>query len=190
MADSITLSGTVATVPNHRRITDDLDVVSFRLASTQWRFDPATKEFTEGLTSWYTVSCFRRLAAAAQHTVHKGQRVVVGGKLRVRDWENGERRGTSVEIDADVVGVDIGWLSRHQPGERGAEAGVSEAGPDDGSPRTAVDAAGWALGPGSVDGDDAPVVLSDDRGAHESVGGGREAAGAVGFDESLEPTPF
>jgi single-strand DNA-binding protein len=27
----------------------------------------------------------------------------------VRDWDNGERTGTSVEIEADVIGHDLTW---------------------------------------------------------------------------------
>jgi single-strand DNA-binding protein len=42
-------------------------------------------------------------------SVNKGQRVVVSGKLRVRDWESGDRAGTTVEIDADALGHDLAW---------------------------------------------------------------------------------
>ncbi len=31
------------------------------------------------------------------------------GKLRIRDWDNGERSGTSVEIDADAIGHDLSF---------------------------------------------------------------------------------
>ncbi len=34
---------------------------------------------------------------------------MVTGKIRVRDWDNGERSGTSVEIDADSMGHDLTW---------------------------------------------------------------------------------
>jgi single-strand DNA-binding protein len=33
------------------------------------------------------------------------------GRLRVRDWDNGERAGTSVEIEAETVGHDLLWGS-------------------------------------------------------------------------------
>ena len=33
------------------------------------------------------------------------------GRLRVRDWDNGERAGTSVEIEAETVGHDLMWGS-------------------------------------------------------------------------------
>ena len=42
-------------------------------------------------------------------SVSKGDRIAVAGKLRVRDWDNGERAGTSVEIEADSIGHDLAW---------------------------------------------------------------------------------
>ncbi|MBJ7281217.1 MAG: hypothetical protein JHD31_05065, partial [Rhodoluna sp.] len=35
----------------------------------------------------------------------------VMGRLRVRDWDNGERAGTSVEIEAETLGHDLVWGS-------------------------------------------------------------------------------
>ena len=34
---------------------------------------------------------------------------MVSGRLKVRDWDNGERSGTSVEIEADCLGHDLVW---------------------------------------------------------------------------------
>ena len=36
---------------------------------------------------------------------------MVMGRLRVRDWDNGERAGTSVEIEAETLGHDLVWGS-------------------------------------------------------------------------------
>ncbi len=44
-----------------------------------------------------------------QALIAKGQRVVVTGRLRVRDWESGDRTGTTVELDADAIGHDLSW---------------------------------------------------------------------------------
>ena len=43
--------------------------------------------------------------------MRKGDRVVVTGKLKIRDWENGERTGTTIEIDAEALGHDLMWGS-------------------------------------------------------------------------------
>jgi single-strand DNA-binding protein len=52
---------------------------------------------------------FRQLAINASTSIAKGERIVATGKLRVRDWDNGERAGTSVEIEADHLGHDLFW---------------------------------------------------------------------------------
>jgi len=57
------------------------------------------------------VTAFRQLAINSAGSVAKGDRVIVSGKLRVRDWDNGERAGTSVEIEADGLGHDMSWGS-------------------------------------------------------------------------------
>ncbi|MGF6821164.1 hypothetical protein M2317_000050 [Microbacterium sp. ZKA21] len=31
------------------------------------------------------------------------------GRLRVRDWDNGTARGTSLDIDAEAIGHDLRW---------------------------------------------------------------------------------
>jgi single-strand DNA-binding protein len=51
------------------------------------------------------------LAINSAGSVNKGDRLVVAGKLRIRDWDNGERAGTSVEVEADSLGHDLTWGS-------------------------------------------------------------------------------
>jgi single-strand DNA-binding protein len=41
--------------------------------------------------------------------VSKGDRVTVSGDLRIRDWDNGERTGTSVEVEATSIGHDLNY---------------------------------------------------------------------------------
>lgn len=108
MSDTITVTGVVATEPR-QSVHNGLEIASFRLASTARRQDPATQQWVDGATNWYTVSAFRRLAGNVAASIHKGQRVVVTGRLRVREWQAGDKSGTSVEIDADSLGHDLLW---------------------------------------------------------------------------------
>jgi len=109
MTDAITVTGLVATTPRHLVTSEGLPITSFRLASTQRRYDRGAQKWIDGETNWYTVTAFRQLAVNVVGSVNKGQRVVVNGKLRVRDWESGDRAGTTVEIDADALGHDLAW---------------------------------------------------------------------------------
>jgi single-strand DNA-binding protein len=90
-------------------MTGGLAITSFRLASSQRRFDRGQQKWIDADTNWYTVSAFRGLASNAAVSIVKGDRVVVTGRLRIRDWENTDRSGTTVEIEADTIGHDMFW---------------------------------------------------------------------------------
>ncbi len=109
MTDTISLTGLVATTPKHVVTGTGLSVTSFRFASTQRRYDRAEQKWVDGETNWYTVATFRQLATNVNASLQKGQRVIVTGRLRVRDWATDDKRGTNVEIDAEAVGHDLSW---------------------------------------------------------------------------------
>ena len=111
MSEALSVAGLVATTPRHLVTQDGLPITSFRLAASNRRFDRVQNKWIDGETNWFTVTAFRQLAINAAGSVSKGERVLVTGKLRVRDWDNGERAGTSVEIEADGLGHDMTWGS-------------------------------------------------------------------------------
>ena len=107
MSDNIFVTGLVATTPRHLTTSEGLAITSFRLASSVRRFDRASNRWVDGDTNWYTVSTFRSLAQNSAESLQKGDRVLVNGRLRIRDWENTDRSGTTVEIEADSIGHDL-----------------------------------------------------------------------------------
>jgi single-strand DNA-binding protein len=109
MTDTISLTGLVATTPKHVVTATGLTITSFRFASNQRRFDRGEQKWVDGETNWYTVATFRQLAVNVDASVQKGQRVIITGRLRVRDWATDDKHGTNVEIDADAVGHDLSW---------------------------------------------------------------------------------
>ncbi|MDX2026266.1 single-stranded DNA-binding protein [Microcella sp.] len=109
MTDIITLTGLVATTPRHIVTSEGLSITSFRLASNQRRFDRTQNSWVDGDTNWYTITAFRQLGTHVATSVEKGQRVIVTGRVRIRDWESGEKSGTTIEIDAESIGHDLAW---------------------------------------------------------------------------------
>jgi single-strand DNA-binding protein len=99
---NITLQGLVATTPRHIITQEGLPITSFRLAE----YDNTDPNAT---TNWFTITGFRDLAINTASSVSKGDRVVVSGSLRIRDWDNGERSGTSAEVEAVSIGHDLCW---------------------------------------------------------------------------------
>jgi len=104
-----TTTGLVATTPRYLKTTDGLDICSFRLASGYKRFDRTKMDWVEGETNWFTITSFGTLAVNVASSISKGDRVVISGTIRVRDWDNGTTAGTSVEIEADTIGHDLVW---------------------------------------------------------------------------------
>jgi single-strand DNA-binding protein len=109
MSEVTTITGLVATTPRHLVTQDGLPITSFRLAAAHRRFDRTSNRWVDGETNWYTITAFRQLAINLAGSISKGERIVATGKLRVRDWDNGERAGTSVELEAESVGHDLTW---------------------------------------------------------------------------------
>jgi single-strand DNA-binding protein len=109
MSDTLTVTGLIATTPRHVTTSEGLEITSFRLASSQRRFDKATQQWVDASTNWYTVTAFRNLAVNAIASLNKGDRIVVVGRLRVRDWQTDDRTGTTVEIEAETLGHDLFW---------------------------------------------------------------------------------
>lgn len=107
--DIITITGLVATTPRFITTTEGLQIASFRFATTERRYDRATEKWADGDTNWFTITAFRALAENVARSVNKGDRLLVEGRLRVRDWTTGDKTGTNVEIDADAIGHDLTW---------------------------------------------------------------------------------
>ena len=111
MSDQYTVTGLVATTPRHLVTQDGLPITSFRLAASLRKYDKQLNRWVDAETNWFTITSFRQLAVNSAVSISKGDRVLVTGRLRVRDWDNGERAGTSVELEAESVGHDLMWGS-------------------------------------------------------------------------------
>jgi single-strand DNA-binding protein len=106
MNDTITIVGTVGTDPE-KKVRNGVPITTFRVASKERRFDRTTGAWVDGETNWYTASAYRRLAEHIFESIHRRERVVLTGRLKVRNWDTGEKRGTSVDIDIDAIGHDL-----------------------------------------------------------------------------------
>jgi single-strand DNA-binding protein len=109
LMSTITITGISATQPRHLVTGEGTAITSFRFAATERRYDKQDQKWVDGDTTWFTVSAFRGLADNVKASVNKGERLIVTGRLRIRDWETEDRKGTDVEIEADAIGHDLTW---------------------------------------------------------------------------------
>jgi single-strand DNA-binding protein len=150
MSETITVTGNVATEPQQRTIAGDVSVTSFRVACTHRRFDQESRAWVDAYTNYYSISAFRSLGRHAFASLALGDRVVVSGRLRLKDWDNGTRRGTTAEIDAESIGHDLLWgVTRFQrAGTQGASSPSDDDAPaptPDERPAALAAADAWAV---------------------------------------------
>ncbi len=102
-----TVVGNAVTDVSLRTTSSGASVASFRLASYSRRFDKTSKSWFEQEPSYLSITAWSQLAENVALSVHKGQPIVVTGKLKVRQWQDGDKSGTAVEIDAQAIGHDL-----------------------------------------------------------------------------------
>ncbi|ARZ70057.1 single-strand DNA-binding protein [Streptomyces albireticuli] len=103
----VTVVGNVATQPDFREAANGSAVSRFRLAATVRRWDRGKEEWADAYTSFYTVWAWRALAENVVASVGIGEPVIVRGKLRIQEREDGDRRWLSADIDAASIGHDL-----------------------------------------------------------------------------------
>lgn len=104
----VTLVGFVAQDPIQRETKNGVLVTDLRVGTTPRLQDRVTNQWRDGETSYYTVSCWRRLGDHVRASLRKGDPVMIKGKFRSRSYidRNGVSR-TVVDIIADTVGHDL-----------------------------------------------------------------------------------
>jgi single-strand DNA-binding protein len=104
----VTVTGNVAGDVIARRVGANLEhmLVTFRVASSERRWDKASESWVDGDRFTASVNCWRRLADGAR-CLTKGDPVIVTGRLSVREYEAEGVRRYMTEISAVAVGPDL-----------------------------------------------------------------------------------
>jgi len=158
MSDTITIVFNNATTPE-KKTWNGTTITTFRVASKDRRFDRTSGVWIDGETNWYTVSVYRRLAEHAFESLHRRDRVILTGRLRVRNWDSGDKRGTSVDVDADAIGHDLLF---------GTTTFAQDTTPATTSPQASADDA-WAPADSEGIGWDTAAVGNEPGGARQQV---------------------
>jgi len=135
----VTLVGYVAQEPGIRTTKTGKVVTDLRVGIAPRYRDRASGEWRDAESSYFTVSCWERLAQHVRASMHKGEPVLVRGRFRTDTFEDKDGRPrTETRITADVVGHDLSRgvanYIRHRPKQAGADAdqtGAQSAGSPD-----------------------------------------------------------
>jgi len=103
----LTLVGNLAADPELRFTPSGVAVCKLRVAQT-----PRTKDgdgWKDGEPYWQDVTCWREMAENVAETLHRGDRVIVTGRLSQHEYEakdgGGKRR--AYDLEADAIGPDL-----------------------------------------------------------------------------------
>lgn len=101
----ITVVGNITADPELRFTQSGLPVANFAVASTPKKFNRANNEWEDTETLFLRCSIWREYAEHVAASLHKGDRVIVSGRLEQKNYETeeGERR-VSYELAVDEVG--------------------------------------------------------------------------------------
>ncbi|MBO0820689.1 MAG: single-stranded DNA-binding protein [Nocardiopsaceae bacterium] len=109
---TITVAGNLTADPDPRYTQAGVAVTAFTVAASRRTYDQDTGQWKDGETLFLRCSAWRHLAEHIAESLFKGQRVIVTGRLRQREYETteGERR-TVYEVDAEDVGPSLRWAT-------------------------------------------------------------------------------
>lgn len=109
---NITVVGNLTNDPELRFTPSGQAVANFTVASTTRFLDKATNEWKDGDTVFLRCSVWRQYAENVAESLTRGMRVIVSGRLKVRQYETREGgKGTSVECDVNDVGPALRYAT-------------------------------------------------------------------------------
>ncbi|WP_347757086.1 single-stranded DNA-binding protein [Agrococcus sp. ProA11] len=124
MSEAITVIGSLGADPMLKSVNGDR-VAEFRLACKSRRKEGDT--WVDGHTNWFSIEAWGRFADHVGASLRRGDLVMVLGRLKVDQWEAGDRRGTSVKIRAEHIGhsLRVGPALRQRSSAPGAASELS-----------------------------------------------------------------
>lgn len=109
MATTITVVGNLVKDPEKKDLGSGKVLTKLRLASTE-RVQDQAGSWRDGETAFYDVVCWRSLAENVASDLSKGNRVIVHGKLKYREFDRKDgTKGNAFEIDATEIGQSLAF---------------------------------------------------------------------------------
>jgi single-strand DNA-binding protein len=188
----ITLRGYLTAEPTlYQKTATATPVTEIRIGSTPRRLNRETGEWYDAPSSYFTVKCWRRLAVNAASSLHKGDMVVVRGRVYMSHWVDSQQRQQSrMEVEADSLGHDLsyGWSrflrgTRSQADHSAAVNAGEVARQDVGSAAAGAGLDGQGLGPSNQG-------SSPARDASSAQGEGQANSGAAADGYSVAANEY
>jgi single-strand DNA-binding protein len=114
----ITFKGRLGAEPEITFASNGTAIGKMRVVTNGRRLVDGTWEDTD--TSWWNVTAFGRTAEAIADNLHKGDLIMVTGKIKQRDWEKDGIKRTTADIVADEVATVVKANPKAVPDNPGA----------------------------------------------------------------------
>lgn len=99
----VTVVGTLVADPTLTFTPSGVAVANFRIASNDRKLNKETGKWEDGDATFLSCSIWRDYAEHVGESLSRGDRVVVVGRLRQREFEKDGERRTVYEVDAEEV---------------------------------------------------------------------------------------
>ena len=116
MSIPITFKGRLGGDPELTTSSNGSAICKMRVVTNRRRIVDGDWQDTD--TSWWQVTAFGKAAEAAAEQLHKGDLVMVEGRVKQREWEKDGVKRTTAEVTADEVAkvCKAGWKAPAQEG--------------------------------------------------------------------------
>jgi single-strand DNA-binding protein len=104
--NQIFLLGNLTRDPELKYTNEGTAIAEMGIAvNKRWKDSTGTEN---SITDFFNVTAWNNLAENCSDSIKKGDRVIVGGHLNLRTWENREgKKFNIVNITADVIGISL-----------------------------------------------------------------------------------
>jgi single-strand DNA-binding protein len=143
---TLTVVGNLTADPELRYTPNGQAVAAFTVAASRRVYDQTSSSWKDGDTLFMRCSVWRQMAEHVTESLSKGNRVVVSGRLRQREYEKDGAKRTIIELEVEEVGASLRYatakLSKagresvpHPADQAGrADPWAAAGGPSDGQP--------------------------------------------------------
>lgn len=122
----ITVIGNLTADPELRFTPAGAAVANFTVASTPRIFDRQSNEWKDGDALFLRCNIWREAAEHVAESLHRGDRVIVQGRLKQRSYETreGEKR-TVIELEVDEIGPSLRYATAKVTKAHGGGSGAT-----------------------------------------------------------------
>lgn len=125
----VTITGNLTADPELKYVGSGTPVANFTVASTPRTFNRNNNEWVDGETMFVRCDVWREYAENVTESLSKGMRVIVTGRLSVRNYTRQDgSQGTSVEINVDEVGPSLRYATAKVTRTSGGGGGGNRGG--------------------------------------------------------------